>query len=213
MMRMTLKSFVLLGAMLPSLALWAADKSVSPAVQALLKSDTVIWAGLDYSLVRMYGTQDFQQPENIFPQMLNTWNSLFLTELVFHKSERLQQATGKTVKAEIEGITARNQLAKADQVIRQDGVYCGATHIQDADIAAAIRSYPLTSTSGLGLVFIVDRLVKAEQKGAVYLVYFDVAKREVVSQQRVIVKAGGFGFRNYWFRVVKDALPELKKLR
>ena len=122
-------------------------------------------------------------------------------------------ATGKTVKCEIEGMAARNQLAKPDQIIRQDGQFSGETHLTDADLAAAVRSYKLASTSGLGLVFIVDRLVKLEQKGAVYQVYFDIASREVIARQRVVVKAGGFGFRNYWFRVVKDAVPALKKLR
>ncbi len=192
--------------------LFAADKTAKPPANPLLKSDTVIWAGLDYSMVRMYGTMDFKEPEKIFPEMFDNWNGLFLTELVFHESARLQKAVGKTVKPEIEGMAARNKLAKTDQVIRQDGKFSEETHIKDSDIAEAVRSYKLTSTGGLGLVFIVDRLVKVEQKGAVYLVFFDVATRDVLAQQRVIVKAAGFGFRNFWFRVPKDALPRLKKL-
>ncbi len=199
-------------ALLVGLAVFAADKAPASRSNPLLKSDTVVWAGLGFSMVRLYGTQDFRKPEEIFPEMLDSWNSLFVTELILHKTERLQQAVGKTVKAETEGITARNRLAKTDQVIRQDGKFCAETHITDAEIAAAIRSYKLSSTSGLGLVFIVDRLVKAEQKGAVYLVYFDIAKREVVARKRVIVKATGFGFRNYGFHVVKEAGPALKKL-
>jgi hypothetical protein len=204
---------VLFCTLLVSATVVAADKAGTPPSNPLLKSDTVVWAGLDYSMVRMYGTLDFLKPEDIFPAALESWNNLFINELVFHKSERLQKATGKTVKSEIEGVVARNKLAKTDQIIRQDGNFCSETHIKDSDIAEAVRSYKLTSTNGLGLVFIVDRLVKVEKKGAVYLVYFDIAKREVIAKERVIVKAAGFGFRNYWFRVPKDALPSLKKLR
>ena len=210
---MTKSLTVLFCTLLVGATVVAGNKAGTPPSNPLMKSDTVVWAGLDYSMVRMYGTQDFQKPEEIFPEMFAKWNSLFLTELVLHKSERLQKATGKTVNSELDGMADRNKLAKTDQVIRQDGKYCAETHIKDSDIADAVRSYKLTSTSGLGLVFIVDRLVKAENRGAVYLVYFDIANREVIAKERVIVKAAGFGFRNFWFRVPKDALPSLKKLK
>jgi hypothetical protein len=62
-------------------------------------------------------------------------------------------------------------------------------------------------------VFIVDRLVKPSQRGAVYLVFFDIAKRDVITSKRVIAPAVGFGFRNYWFGVIKKAEGELSKMR
>lgn len=207
-----MKQILLTTLLLIGLTVCAADKTKAPP-GPVAAAETIIWAGLDYSMVRMYGTSDFQSPESIFPAMLNNWNGLFIQELILHKSERLQKALGKPVKVQTEGITERNQLAKPDQVIRQDGVYSEETHIKDTDIAAAVKSYKMTATEGVALVFIVDRLVKVEQKGAVYLVFFDVATRQVLLKERVVVKAGGMGFRNYWFRVVKDALPALKKLR
>ena len=71
----------------------------------------------------------------------------------------------------------------------------------------------MESKSGLGLVFIVDRLVKPARKGAVYIVFFDVAKREVISADRVVHPAGGAGFRNHWFGVIKKADGDLRKYR
>ena len=83
------------------------------------------------------------------------------------------------------------------------------------DIAKAVKSYKMENKSGLGAVFIVDRLVKQDKKGqgAVYVVYFDVASREVLFTQRKVSNATGFGFRNYWFRVIKDAEGTLSKYR
>jgi hypothetical protein len=40
-------------------------------------SDQVAWAGLDFSLVRMIGPNDFRHPDAIFPPMFASWNSLF----------------------------------------------------------------------------------------------------------------------------------------
>lgn len=196
-----------------SVALWAVEQPAESDAPPVAKSKSVVWAGLDYSMVRMYGTMDFREPEQIIPQAFDSWNGLFLTELVFHESKRLQKAVGKPVISDAGGMAERNKLAKTDQVIRQDGMLTAETHITDEDLARAVREYTLTNTSGLGLVFIVDRLVKVEQKGAVYIVFFDVGTREVITKQRVIVRAAGFGFRNYWFRVVKDALRELKRPR
>jgi hypothetical protein len=73
----------------------------------------------------------------------------------------------------------------------------------------------LDNKTGLGIVFIVDRLVKLDKKGqgAVYVVAFDIGTREVLFSERETGRAAGFGFRNFWFRVVKDAEKGLKKIR
>jgi hypothetical protein len=200
---------ILLGTLLTGLAALAADQGSATPANALLKSDTVIWAGLDYSLVRMYGTKDFKEPDNIFPHMLDSWNELFLRERISTLSSTLK----KKVEPDSEQMAERNKLAKPDQVIRQDGNFASETEITAKDIADAVRSYKLSKQSGLGLAFIVDRLVKSQGCGAVYLVFFDVATREVVASERVIAKANGVGFRNYWFGVIKGSESGLKKYR
>jgi hypothetical protein len=192
------KLIISLGFLAASYGLFGADQS------AVKQAKEVVWVGLDYSLVRMYGTADFKRPEEIFPDMFNAWNSLFLQEWILHKSARLQKALGKEIKTDIEGMVERNKLAKTDQVIRQDGAYINDTHITDKDIAAAVKSYKLSTKSGIGLVYIVDRLVKVEAKGAVYVVFFDLASRQVLASERQIGRASGGGFRNYWFRPIKE---------
>lgn len=182
---------------------------VTSPTHPLPKADTVIWAGLDYSMVRMYGTQDFRDPESIFPKYFDTWNALFLQE----RLKTLGSFLNKRVESDTEHIGERNKIATTKQVIRQDGNFVEASDITSKDIADAVRAYKLSEKSGLGLVFIVDRLVKTEAKGAVYVVFFDISTREVVASERVIAKAGGAGFRNYWFGVIKNAEPELRTFR
>jgi len=190
-----------------SCLLLAGACDTTPPTSPLPKTDTVIWAGLDYSMVRMYGTQDFRDPESIFPKYLDEWNLLFLQERI----KTLTAILHKNIVPDIANIAERNKIATTNQVIRQDGDFVEESAITPKDIADAVRSYKLSETSGLGLVFIVDRLVKSQGSGAVYLVYFDVSTREVLASQRVIAKAGGFAFRNYWFGVIKNAEPGLRK--
>jgi hypothetical protein len=166
-----------------------------------MASDTVVWAGLDYSLVRMIGPGDFRRPDAIFPGMLEAWNSLFLRERVRKASAALK----KRFVPDIGGVTERNKTATAGQITEAQGPddTVQKSHLSAQNIADAVKAYKLESKSGLGLVFIVDRLVKPQKKGAVYVVFFDVATREVIVTDRQIHPASGGGFRNYWFSVVK----------
>jgi hypothetical protein len=171
--------------------------------------DTLIWCGLDYSKVKMIGTADFMHPEAIFPTMLNTWNGLFMTEML----PQLEKMTSP-VKTDLKAVEAANQKAGASQIVREDGTAdekVKPSDITDADIAAMVKSYDLKYKQGLGLVFIMDRLVKAQETGCLYVVYFDVASRKVVHSERVCAKAGGIGFRNFWFSPIKTAVKGLPK--
>lgn len=191
-------------------AVFGANKSDK---SALLASDKIVWAGIDYSMTRMIGPGEFPNPENIFPGMLENWNNLFIEERVSF----VEKAIKKTLIPDIGGVTRANKAASAKQIVNSPGPNdtVEQTHITPEMIAKAVKSYKMENKSGLGVVFIVDRLVKMDKrgKGAVYVVAFDVATREVLSSQRGVYIAVGIGFRNFWFRVVKDAERELKNLK
>jgi hypothetical protein len=61
-------------------------------------------------------------------------------------------------------------------------------------------------------VFIVDRLVKKQETGCTYVVFFDVQSRKITHSERICAGAGGGGFRNYWFRPIKGAVEKLPKM-
>lgn len=179
----------------------------APKKDPRLSADTVVWAGLDYTMARLIGPGDFWNPETIFPDRPESWNRLFVRERIGKLGEEL----GKRVIVDVEGMTRRNKDTSPKQVIPSGGPedVIGKSHITPADIAAAVKSYKLENQTGLGLVFIVDRLVKPTANGAVYVVYFDIATRAVISAERKIGWATGNGFRNYWFGVIKKVDSEL----
>ena len=191
-------------------SIFAVEKTPTP----LPASDgQVIWAGLDYSRVRMIGPGEFTDSDKIFPGMLDAWNNLVLQE----RLSLLQKALGKSIVLDIAGVMEANKSAKASQIINTPGTSdtISESHITPEIISTAVRSYKLENKSGVAVVFIVDRLIKLDKKGtgAVYVVSFDVGTRKVLSSERIVAKAAGFGFRNYWFRIIKDAEKALKKIR
>ena len=172
--------------------------------------DTLVWCGLDYSKAKMIGTLDFQKPEQIFPGMLTAWNGLFMTEML----PQLEKMA-KSVRTDLQAVQARNEAAGPSQIERKDGSsdeMVKPTHITDVDIADIVKSYKLENDRGLGLVFVMDRLVKTQNMGCMHVVFFDVASRKVVRSERVCARAGGIGFRNFWFSPVKEAVKQLPKM-
>jgi len=120
----------------------------------------------------------------------------------------------KSVRTDLAAVEARNAKAGASQIEREDGTAeekVTPTHIKESDISAAVHSYKMKNDRGLGLVFIIDRLVKAQETGCLYVVFFDVGSRKVLHSERVCSKAGGIGFRNFWFRPIKDTVKKLPK--
>lgn len=168
----------------------------------LMAKEPLVWVGIDYSMIRLIGSSEFRVPDMIFPGMFEKWNALYLDERV----ELLPRALDKHVAIDTGAVTERNKKATAAQIIESPGPkdVIGETHIDKQTISDAIRSYKMQKTNGLGLVYIVDRFVESRffgtgndrmgvaQKyeipavGAVYIVFFDVANREVISIERVV---------------------------
>lgn len=151
------------------------------------KDEPLVWCGLDYSKVKMIGTADFRQPEQIFPGMLNAWNSLFMKEMLPEI-----ESMAKVVRVDTAAVTERNAKATSNQIERRDGTrseMVNTSHLTERDIAEMVSSCKLEQTNGLGLVYIMDRLVKNQDAGCLYVVFFDIQSRAVVRSERMCGEA------------------------
>ncbi|HTB82781.1 MAG TPA: hypothetical protein VK742_03935 [Candidatus Sulfotelmatobacter sp.] len=204
--------------------------SARPASGEPVHTNGLVWAGLDYSQVRLIGSGNFDygflNPSQYFPDMFQQWNELFISERLSDAGSDLE----KFVLPDLGGVTARNAATGTNQIILHPGTGDGIndTHLPADAIAAEVQALNLEHTNGLGLVFIVDRFVYGMQKGsstkvrnitrycggAVYVVFFDVATRRVISAKREVYPTSmGVSFRNFWFGPIKDTASTLDKYR
>ncbi|HVM60821.1 MAG TPA: hypothetical protein VMV72_08140 [Verrucomicrobiae bacterium] len=180
------------------------------SAQETVTPKTLVWCGLDYSRVKMIGTKDFRNPAGIFPGMPEAWNTMFVNEALPRLKKDVPEVLTST-----ETVQPGNAKLTADCIIRQDGSEAEMvqpTHITQQDIAATVKAYDIKYKQGLGLVFIMDRLVKSEKTGCMYVVFFDIATRKVVLSERRCESAFGGGFRNYWFAPAKRAAKDLPEM-
>jgi hypothetical protein len=87
-----------------------------------------------------------------------------------------------------------------------------SSHLEQADIQGIVNTYNLREgASGIGLVFIVESLSKPNVKGAYWVTFFDAKTKKVISTERYLGKAGGFGLRNYWAKSYYNVMMEAGK--
>lgn len=80
----------------------------------------------------------------------------------------------------------------------------------DIDYAACIKNYDLPQEEGIGVVLIAKLLDKPGACAYYNLVQFDIATREIISQQDVVGQARGFGLRNFWAGSIYQILSSVK---
>ncbi len=149
----------------------------------------ITWLGVDFTLARF--TLVTEDPAAIVSTSLKAINNLILAEpdkydlkKFFSKSE---------VTPDIEMVNERN--SKIDPTIL---VVPDKYTITPDDVKKVIGSYDTKGKTGTGLVFVAENLHKVDQTGSYYVVFFDMASKEIVDSERKVGKASGIGFRNYW---------------
>jgi hypothetical protein len=195
----------------------------------LMASSTVVWAGLDYSRLHIFGdTNDIKVPELFFQDMPQKWNDLFLDERI----EGVANSLGKRVLIDIGGVSEGNARILTNKDIFKPDMYDALekTMITREDIAATISSYKMEHTNGLGLVFMVDSMFYHHEKAhgspnspvaffirnaaSVNVVFFDIATRQIISVSREVNTVDtGESYRSFWFGPIKDTDSGLSKYR
>lgn len=215
------------------LAFPGAAKGSAPD-QPLMQSANLVWAGLDYSMMRFIcDTNLVKVPDLLFQNMPERWNDLFLDERIEGVADALQ----RRISIDISGVTKRNRHLNKSQIssdVNKRNDFVLETQITSIDISNAVKTLEMENQSGLGLIFIVDRFVSQtvmisgpstgpnrgvytpmkKNSGAIYVVFFDIASREVLSATREVrtVSTGG-SFRNFWFGPIKEVDRDLAKFK
>jgi hypothetical protein len=168
----------------------------------LERAPEIYWMGIDYSRTLMVGVGAFNDPDEIFPGYLDKWNGLFVEEEIDH----LRAVLGKPVRADVESVMDKNERASGEQIVESTGIQ--GKNVTDETVDELVRGYRGES-DGIGLVFIVDVMLKHREIACLYPTFFDLRSREVIDSQRHCYRTGGIGFRNYWFNPIKAAVAAL----
>ncbi|MCA9493234.1 MAG: hypothetical protein KC621_25055 [Myxococcales bacterium] len=174
------------------------------------REGALVWTGIDFGLVRMVGTGDFRDTEQIFPGYLDKWNGLFIEEQM---DALAKKAKVETVSASLSHLADLHRAADPETQVLRDDSFPFTDELPREAIIERIQSYELRATEGLALTLIADQLHKPSQLGCFWVVSYDVASREVHAMEHTCEPAHGLGFRNYWFGAIKNVVKHLDAVR
>lgn len=206
-------------------AAWA-----GPASARFKDGYTLVWSGVDYRAVEIYVPESFgdpteqvywgpggglfdfvgtfASPEDAWVYLCKSWNEMMVAERV----PQMRKQLGASVVVDVPDVCGASYgdgprfRAEAEAARRPP-------RMNDADVAAAVQSWPATKTEGLGLLVVAERFAKSERRACVWPTFYDLQSRVVLHTDRVCADPGGLGFRNYWYGPVatatKDAVTAL----
>lgn len=170
-------------------------------------ADELIWFGIDFTKVKCIEDEEggFSNPNDIVKRMFFSWNTLFKSEPDKYDLEKI--FTKNSVKFMTETVDEINPKTSVASLITEDTDYS----ISEDQIAQMVKKYKAGSYSGIGLVFIAEKLDKSQNAGTYHVTFFNIATREVLFSKKLMGKAGGFGFRNYWASSFHKVLLDCEK--
>lgn len=152
--------------------------------------DVVYFYGVDFSEVKVIAAAESEQD---FAKAFSAINLLLLNEAEKYDFSRVLNKNVEVYPDQMVEKSLSNDYS-AMKVYRYEE--------QTIDIADKIKSYKLPHESGTGFVIIARYLDKNTGTAAHHVVLFDIFTREIISQNKLVSEAGGFGLRNYWARTV-----------
>lgn len=163
------------------------------------------WYGLDFSKIKLIGSDAFTNASNIKNKFFPSWNNLILDEsakydlkLIFHKDE---------VSFDLSIVEKRNKLPEADELVIDHEDYT----LDKKIIEGIIKEYDTEAKEGIGIVFIMESFNKPENLGTMWVTYFDIATKNVLLTEKMSGKAGGIGLRNFWAKTYYNVMLEIRK--
>jgi hypothetical protein len=83
--------------------------------------------------------------------------------------------------------------------------------LTEADVQSMIKKYNFKGKTGIGFLLIAEGMSKGREEASYWVTFVDMKSKTVLLTKRILGKAGGIGFRNYWVNTVKNVMKSIKK--
>jgi hypothetical protein len=196
-MKLALSTFFMLAAFTALQAQPFGDKKMA-------EPSTVVWYGLDFSAVKLIGSEGFSDPYDIKNRFFRAWNRLIVDEADKYNIKKTFRKTGLEYETTV--VEERNKLPNENELVTENDY-----SLKEDDVKKIVKKYKSDKfKEGLGLVFVMESFNKRAQSGHMWVTFFDIASGEVILTRRYSGDARGFGLRNYWAGSVYDVFEQLE---
>jgi len=183
-----------------------AQKTVSAVFN---KEETVIWFGLDFTNAQFVGIAPNSADEagDIKDKWIPSWNKLMVAETKkFNVTKFFKKASAFY---DFDSVDKLNKdIDESKIVVRSSKLLENPKELA----AKSIAHYESESSNdGLGMVYLVEYFDKHKEEASFYVVFFDIASKEILLCERVTAPPAGFGIRNHWAGSVYNSMKFVSK--
>ena len=170
---------------------------------------SILYLGIDYTQARLIN--DVSQTgidvrDKYFPGI----NAVVINE---PKKYDLQKAFNKSmINNSLGMVTKRNKAINAENIESTESA--DYSRLKEEDIHKLVRGMDFEKKKGIGLLFIVEGMKKADKSGSssVWVTFVDMGTNKVLMTERMDgTTGGGFGFRNYWASTIYNVIEAIEK--
>ncbi len=163
------------------------------------------FVGLDFSEVKMVGSEGFSEPAKIQNYYFGVWNGLFMSEM--DKYDVKGAFMKRNMDYDLSVVENGNDdVDFIDMVTNKN-----PKSFSDEKLQGMVNKYETDEMEAkFGLTFIVHSFNKFQERGNFYVVIFDSKTKKILLSERMTGEAGGFGFRNYWARSFYNIIDQIK---
>ncbi len=166
------------------------------------------YLGIDFSKARLINAETANSFD-IRNRLYGSINDVVINEPkkydisgAFHKSN---------VSSNLSAVKARVEKINAEEIVSSNT--SDFDRLKESDITSVVKSLDIEKKSGIGLLFVMEGMKKVDKKGeaSIWVVLLDMQSKKVLMTERIVSKASGIGFRNYWASTIKETLDEIEK--
>ena len=163
------------------------------------------WLGLDFSHVKLFNQESFNEPTKIIDHYFIAWN-----QLIFDEGDKYNVKDAFKLK---QIYTDDSYFDLINSTVKLNEVFVDRSYsLSKSDINNIVEDYNFSNIKQkVVLVFIVERLDKPKEQAVFWVTLINSRTKEIILTERMIGKPGGFGFRNYWAGAVNDIIKQIKK--
>lgn len=167
----------------------------------------LLYLGIDFSKTRLL---DNGNPDDIRNNQYRNINQLIINE---PKKYDLKGAFSKSsMDNDLNPVSKKNEKANINEIISTN--QADFNRFKENDITAMVNDLDLSGKKGVGLLFVMEAMRKADKKGdvSIWVTFIDMATKKVLMTERIVSEtSSAIGFRNYWASTIKNLIDMIDK--
>lgn len=168
-------------------------------------SEPLTYLGIDFTQARVIG-EPVMDANDMRDRNFPAINAIVVNE---PKKYDIAGAFHKTVNTDLALVNKHNETTNT-ATLKSDNA-SDYNRLKQEDVEKLVKGYNFNGKKGVGLLFVMDGMSKAEKAANVYVTLVDMGTKKVLLADKIEGKAQGFGFRNYWAYTIHKVLEDVEK--